>query len=98
MEHLHYQFSAQDGDIVKVILDRAANVLLMDTLNYTNYTAGQPYQYYGGYAEVSPFRLRTPRSGVWYIVVDLGGGPGSVSASVQLVPSLRHNAGEPVMS
>ena len=98
MEHLHYQFNAQAGDIVEVILDRAANVQLLDMPNYTNYTAGQPYQYYGGYAKFSPFRLPTPRPGAWNIVVDLGGGPGSVRASVQISSGVRRNAGEPVAS
>lgn len=96
MEHLHYQFSAQSGDVVEVILDHAANVQLMDTPNYTNYIAGQPFQYYGGYAKVSPYRIPAPHPGQWNIVVDLGGGPGHVRASVQFVSKTRRNMGEPV--
>lgn len=98
MEHLHYQFNAQTGDVVEVILDHAANVQLLDMLNYTNYTMGEPFRYYGGYAQVSPYRIRPPHSGHWHLAVDLGGSPGSVRASVQVVPKFRRVPGEPAIS
>ena len=97
MEHLHYQIDTRPGDVVEVILDHAANVLLLDALNYANYTSGQSFRYYGGYAEVSPYRLQPPHPGHWHLAVDLGGGAGSVRASVQVVSKFRRNSGEPAL-
>jgi hypothetical protein len=85
MDHLHYEFDANDGDVIKVTLDRAANVQLLDSANYENYTNGRGYRYHGGYATTSPVRLAVPRAGKWHVVIDLGGGAGQVRATAQLV-------------
>ena len=97
MEHLHYQLTLSSGDVLEVVLDYAANVLLLDSLNYACYTSGQPFRYYGGYAEVSPYRLQAPHSGQWHLAVDLGGGAGSVRASVQIVSKSSRNRNEPAL-
>jgi Domain of unknown function (DUF1883) len=85
MNHLDFEFVGKLGTIAEVTLDRAANVLLMDPANYSTYKQGQPYRYYGGHATVSPFRLVVPSPGIWHVVVDLGGGPGEVRASLRLL-------------
>jgi Domain of unknown function (DUF1883) len=85
MDHLHYEFDANDGDVIEVTLDRAANVQLLDSANYENYTKGRGYRYHGGYATTSPVRLAVPRAGKWHVVIDLGGGAGQVRATAQLV-------------
>jgi hypothetical protein len=85
MEYLHKEFDLAEGDVVEVTLaGNAANVLLLDAENYQNYLQGKPYDYAGGYARTSPFRIQTPRPGRWHLVVDLGGGPGIVTASSQI--------------
>lgn len=85
MNHLNNEFDADEGDVAEVALDRAANVLLMDSSNYGNYKQGRTYRYYGGYATKSPVRLAVPRRGHWHVVVDLAGGPGQVKASARLL-------------
>jgi hypothetical protein len=85
INHLDFEFVGNLGTIAEVTLDRAANVLLMDPANYNAYQQGQAYQYYGGYATVSPYRIVVPAPGIWHAVVDLGGGPGEVRASLRLV-------------
>ena len=85
MNHLNYEFDASEGDVAEVTLDRAANVLLMDPTNYGEYNRGRSYRYDGGYTTKSPVRLPVPRAGHWHVVVDLGGGPGQVRASVSLL-------------
>jgi hypothetical protein len=85
MNHLNYEFDASQGDIAEVTLDRAANVLLMDSANYDAYNHRRSFRYEGGYATKSPVRLAVPRAGHWHIVVDLGGGPGQVRAFVSLL-------------
>jgi hypothetical protein len=85
MNHLNYEFDASEGDIAEVTLDRAANVLLMDSASYDDYRHGRPYRSDGGYARKSPVRLAVPRPGHWHVVVDLGGGAGQVRAFVSLL-------------
>ncbi len=83
MNFLHYDLQLQSGDVVEVTLDKQANVQLMDDLNFSNYKRGQRFRYYGGLAKQSPFRVAAPHSGHWNLVIDLGGYPGSVRASVR---------------
>jgi hypothetical protein len=90
---LHQEFDLQAGDIVEVTLDSPANVMLLDPANFSNYKQDLSYRYHGGHAEESPVRLSPPRSGVWHVVVNLGGYPGRVRAGVRVlrdqgVPSL----------
>ncbi|CAN5754479.1 hypothetical protein BH23PLA1_BH23PLA1_19040 [soil metagenome] len=82
MNYLHYSVDLGPGDVVKVDLDREANVLLLDEANYQGYRSGRNYRYYGGLAKTSPIRLSPPGPGRYHVVVDLGGYPGSVKAGV----------------
>jgi hypothetical protein len=86
MEYLHKELDLSEGDVVEVTLaGNAANVLLLDPDNFQKYRQGRPYHYSGGYARTSPYRIETPQSGRWHLVVDLGGGPGKVRASVRVI-------------
>ena len=82
MEYLHQQLDLAADDVVEVALDNAANVMLLDPTNFDAYQNRRPFRYRGGYATTSPFRIDVPHAGRWYLVVDLGGGPGAVRASV----------------
>ena len=82
LPHLHYELDAGPSDLVEVQIDHAANVQLLDPNNYQEYCAGRTFRYRGGHATRSPVRLEPPEQGRWHVVVDLGGGPGSVSASI----------------
>lgn len=76
------------GEIVEVTLSgNAANVRLLDSLNYQNYRSGRRHHYYGGLAQRSPVRLTIPRSGHWYVAIDLGGLAGRVQSGVRMLPS-----------
>ena len=97
MNYLHYEFSAGSTDIVEVTLDRAANVLLLDSGNYSNYRNRHGYKYYGGYATVSPYRIIPPHYGSWHLVVDLGGGAGTVRAAVQIIPKVQQGSNDPAI-
>jgi hypothetical protein len=96
MEHLHRVFDLGEGQAVEVTLvGNAANVLLLDESNYQSYVEGKPYNYHGGYTRVTPFRVEAPRPGRWHLVVDLGGGPGRVQASSQIVNGVSISASMP---
>jgi len=82
---LHYTFRGGYGDRVEVTLNRQANVILLDPTNYFLYQSGGNFRYIGGYAHVSPIVLPVPRLDVWHLVVDTGGYPGEVRASVRLI-------------
>ena len=85
MEFLHEELKLNPGDIVEVTLDAPANVMLMDSTNFSSYQGGSTSRYYGGYADKSPVRLAVPHSGKWHVVVNLGGYPGRVRAGVRVL-------------
>lgn len=75
------------GEIVEVTLNgSAANVRLVDSNGFSNFKAGRKHQYVGGLAKRSPVRLQVPRSGHWYVTIDLGGHKGSIRSSVSVLP------------
>ena len=75
------------GEIVEVILKgNAANVRLMDSSNFQSYRSGRRHRYLGGHARRSPIRLQIPRSGHWYVAVDMGGYKGKVNSSARVLP------------
>jgi len=85
MKYLHYEVEADVGGVVRVEIDKQANVRLLDDANYAAYRGGRRHRYYGGLAKRSPVTLAVPHAGRWHVVVDLGGHPGRVSAAVSLV-------------
>ena len=90
MNYLHQEFDAGPGDVFEVTLDHAANVLLLDSANFSNYRSGNSYRYHGGYVKSSPFRITPPHHGRWHLVIDLGGYPGTVRASMRMLSVASH--------
>lgn len=84
MNFLHWEVNAGDGAVVRVELDRQANVRLLDDMNFFAYRSGRSHRYFGGHAERSPVTIPVPHSGRWHVVIDLGGYGGHVSASVSV--------------
>ena len=85
MNYLHQEFDLSANAVVEVTLDRQANVLLLDSLNYQAYQRGDSYRYAGGLMKVSPARLHPPYAGHWHVVINLGGGGGQVRAGVRVL-------------
>lgn len=65
----------------------AADVLLLDPVNFVKYCEGRdPVKYGdGGRAARSPARLHVPEDGRWYVVVDLRGYSTLAGATVQVL-------------
>lgn len=84
-DHLHAAAWLDPGDTVSVRLDEPANVMLLEDDEYRSYVAGKPFRYLGGWVRQDQITLWPPRQGRWHVVVDLGGAPGRVSASVQVL-------------
>ena len=70
---------------MEITLTKAANVRLLDSLNFRKYKKGQKHRYQGGLVRRSPARLQIPRSGRWHTVVDMQGLRGSTKASVRVI-------------
>ncbi|MBW3595972.1 MAG: DUF1883 domain-containing protein [Planctomycetes bacterium] len=85
MNFLHYEFDLDANDAVEVVLDKQANVRLMDDANFNQYRRGAQHRYFGGLAKESPVTLAPPHAGHWHLVIDLGGYAGSVSASARIL-------------
>ncbi|WP_104126288.1 DUF1883 domain-containing protein [Cryobacterium sp. Y57] len=69
----HHWNRLDKGATVVVTLTTAANVRLLDSSNFTSYKNGRAHKHFGGLVKTSPFRLTVPRSGSWYLTVDLMG-------------------------
>lgn len=87
MNFLQFDLGQQrSGQLVEVTLTAAANVRLMDSSNFSSYKSGRQHHYHGGLARKSPLRLAVPRSGHWYVAVDMQGLQGQTRASVRTLP------------
>lgn len=92
MQFLHTDVGQLDAGAVAVVtLGTAANVRLLDDLNFRAFQAGRAYRgYHMAFYRSSPVRLRVPSPGHWHVVIDLGGHAGTIRASVQvLTPTIR---------
>ena len=85
MNYLHYDLQLTSDQVVEVTLDKQANVRLLDEVNFLKYQRGEKHQYFGGLTKVSPAHVKPPHAGKWHLVIDLGGYPGTVSASVRTI-------------
>lgn len=88
MKFHYYDLGHLDGGetVVVTLSGNAANVRLMDSSNFQSYKNGRRHTYYGGLAKHSPVRLGVPRSGHWYITIDMQGLGGSVRFGVHVEP------------
>ena len=68
---LHSSMHLKRGDKLRVTVDGAANVLLLDDKDFDSYTDGKPYHYYGGWVTKSPVELVAPADGRWNLVIDV---------------------------
>ncbi|MHC1593974.1 MAG: DUF1883 domain-containing protein [Methanotrichaceae archaeon] len=85
MDYAHYELDLGRNDVVKVEVDRQANVVLLDEVNYQRYRRRQRFEYCGGLQKQSPMHLRAPRQGHWHLVVDLAGSRGTIRTSVKVI-------------
>lgn len=86
MQFLHTDLGhLSGGEVVEVSLDAAANVLLMDSSDFSSYRSGRDHGYRGGWKTRSPCRFRVPTPGHWHVTIDLAGGSGSIRSSVRVL-------------
>ena len=85
MDHLHLREYIQGGRVVKVSIDMQSNVLLMDDINYSHYKNGHSFRHQGGFAKESPVLIKVPNSGNWNVVIDLGGGSGTIRHNIEII-------------
>ncbi len=89
MKFSHYDLGHQEaGRMVVVDLSGEANVRLMDDHNLNEYRRGRRHRYYGGHVTASPCHIPIPSAGRWHLVIDTGGAPEQVSASVRVENAL----------
>ncbi len=87
MNYLYYDLGtlSAGASVIAQLSGTEANVQLVDSTNLQRYRSGQRYQYHGGHFTSSPARVRVPSTGHWHLVIDLGGGAGRLTASVQVM-------------
>lgn len=62
----------------------AANCVLVDAANYSNFRSGRKFRYLGGAVTASPYKLQVPDNGHWYAVVFLGAYRGPVRSNISV--------------
>ncbi|WP_073461383.1 DUF1883 domain-containing protein [Bacillus licheniformis] len=65
--------STNDSLSVEVHLKHAADVFLVDRINFQHYKAGRSFKYYGGHYTRTPVRISVQGAGRWYLIVHGGG-------------------------
>lgn len=85
---LHWDLGhCERGEVAEVTLSgSAANVLLLDSSNFSAYRNGRRHRYQGGLAKRSPVHLAIPRTGRWHVAVDTRGLKGRAKASCRKLP------------
>jgi hypothetical protein len=74
------------GQVVEVTLSgSAANVLLLDSSNFSAFKNGRQHRYYGGLTRRTPVHLGVPYLGHWHAVVYVAGPRGNVRAAAQVL-------------
>lgn len=73
MKYTYEDGNFKRGDILSVTVDRKVNIYLMDNLNFSRYKNNRSCEYYRGTSNSSPYNIKVPSTGHWYIVIDLGG-------------------------
>jgi hypothetical protein len=75
MRYLYYELGEQQEEswVIAHLRGSAANVILLDPLNFDRYRFGEPFLYTGGLYTRTPVRLQIPHDGEWYLVIDCGG-------------------------
>ena len=86
MRYVHFDLNKlRRGSRVRVELTGTpANVLLLDSLNFSSYKRGSAYRHYGGHFKRSPATLVVPEDGHWHVIVNNGGYAGRGSAAVRV--------------
>ena len=82
---LHHEIDLGEGDIVEVLLDHWANVMLMDDAAFGQYQRGEKFSYRGGKASPPTIQITAPHAGHWHLVIDLGGFAGSVQPYLRVL-------------
>ncbi|MBI3443825.1 MAG: DUF1883 domain-containing protein [Magnetospirillum sp.] len=87
MQFIHHDLGyCQQGDVAEITLSgSAANVMLFDSSDFSNYRSGRPFNYRGGLAQRSPVRLAIPSSGNWHVAVDMRGLRGNVKSAARVI-------------
>ena len=85
MNYNYQEANLEAGDVIRVTLDKQANVILLDNSNYQRFKSGRDYKHFGGLATRSPVDIVVPSTGHWYLVINTGGYPGSVRYSTQVI-------------
>jgi hypothetical protein len=86
LSFIHYTFKkARSTDAVRVLIDRAANVFLVDDEGLAAFKAGQKFNYWGGRSGMGEKIIKIPRAGNWHLVIDLAGDGGTIRHSAVLI-------------
>lgn len=88
MNFQHYDLGyLQAGEVVRIRLQgNAANVRLMDEMNFSNYRNGRRYRCIGGIAQKSLIDLVIPNPGSWHLAIDMLGLRGTVRSAIEVIP------------
>lgn len=83
MSYLQKSYNLFGGQTISVEINLQTNVMLMDPLKYSSYKK-RSFEHYGGNFKTSPANIKVTHTGLWYLVVDLGGRAGRINTLVRI--------------
>ena len=84
-DFIHGREYLNSGNIIEVDCDTQCNVMLLTDTEFSNYQAGQSFNYYGGHFKYFPAHLAAPSPGFWNVIIDLGGGSAVIKYSIRVI-------------
>lgn len=85
MKYTYKDGNFRKGDILIITVDRSVNIYLVDSINFQRYKNGSSFEYYSSKSSSSPYNIAVPSTGLWYIILDLGGGTGILNYSIKVL-------------
>ena len=90
MKYLYWDLGDQpeDSRVVVHLRGSAANVVLLDPVNFDRYRYGLSFHYTGGLRTGTPVQLEIPKDRYWYLVIDCCGCEHHVEVKkIQILPA-----------
>jgi hypothetical protein len=83
--HLHRSLELSETEVIKIVLDKPANVYLLEGTNYHLFMQDRPFDFHGTEVNNFPFLMSPPHPGRWDLVIFSSTAGVKVAADISIV-------------